>query len=230
MATGLTDPQQAADLERALRSMEPPVCPQGLVPALAGALAASVDPQRGLSHLLRYLACLGDAGAFWDACRARPEFLRRLAAVFAASRFLSGVLWRDPQLALWLCEEALVAPPPAPDALARELEASAPRTGGRRRFRAGSGEEQGRRAGRSEGQTGGEQALEGHAGEEHGGERRGRRAVAGPRSREQAARAGRTEGRRSKAGRAESRRARSTRPPCCCASRTGICCAWGRAT
>ena len=153
MATGLTDSQRAADLERALRSMEPPVGPRGLVPALAGALAASVDPQRGLSHLLRYLACLGDAGAFWDACRARPEFPRRLAAVFAASRFLSGVLWRDPQLALWLCEEALVAPPPAPDALVQNSI---------------------------------------------------RRSTA--------------------------RRARSTRPPSCCASRTGICCAWGRAT
>ena len=167
MANGLTDPQQAADLERALRAMEPPVCPQGLVPALVGALAASVDPQRGLSHLLRFLDCLGGAGAFWDACRDRPELLRHLAAVFAASRFLSGVLWRDPLLALWLCEEALVAPAPAPDALARELEQALQGRAGEKR----TGEGQAGEDRTLQDQAGGEQALEGHAGEEHGGKR-----------------------------------------------------------
>ncbi|MDE0207719.1 MAG: hypothetical protein OXP66_17020 [Candidatus Tectomicrobia bacterium] len=122
MDSGLTDPQQAAELDRALRAMEPPVCPPGLVPALTSALLASVDPPRGLSHLLRFLSSAGDAHVFWEACRGRSEFLPHLAAVFAASRFLSGVLWRDPQLALWLCDEALYAPPPAPDALAEQLD------------------------------------------------------------------------------------------------------------
>ena len=122
MASGLTDSLQAAELDRVLRSVDPPVCPPGLVPSVAAALAASVDPQRGLSNLLRLLSSLGDASAFWEACRKRPEFLPHLADVFAASRYLSGVLWRDPQLALWLCEEALYAPPPAAAALAEQLD------------------------------------------------------------------------------------------------------------
>ena len=122
MDAGLTDPQQAAELDCALRSMEPPVCPPGFVPAVTRALAASVDPQRGLSHLLRFLSSLGDTQVFWEACAGRPEFLPHLAAVFAASRFLSGILWRDPRLALWLCDDALYAPTPAPDGLAEQLD------------------------------------------------------------------------------------------------------------
>ena len=122
MAFGLSDSLQAAELDRALRSMEPPACPSDLVPALVSALLASVDPQRGLSHLLRFLSSLGDASGFWDACRKKPERLRRLAAVFAASHLLSGVLWRDPQLAFWLCDEALHGPPPKPTALAEQLD------------------------------------------------------------------------------------------------------------
>lgn len=133
MDSGLTDTQQAAELDRALRSMEPPVCPPGFVSALTTALVASVDAQRGLSHLLRFLSSAGDAAVFWEACRGRPEFLPHLAAVFAASRFLSGVLWRDPQLSLWLCDEALYAPPPTPEALAKQLD---------RALRGQAGEEQ----------------------------------------------------------------------------------------
>ena len=133
MDSGLTDTQQAAELDRALRSMEPPVCPPGLVPALTSALLASVDPQRGLSHLLRFLSSVGDGAVFWEACSGRPEFLPHLTAVFAASRFLSGVLWRDPQLSLWLCDEALYAPPPTPEALAKQLD---------RALRGQAGEEQ----------------------------------------------------------------------------------------
>ena len=121
MAAVLSDSLQAAELDRALRSMDPPACPSDLVAALVSAIAASVDPQRGLPHLLRYLSSLGDASAFWDACRGQPEFLRHLAAVFAASHYLSGVLWRDPQLALWLHDEALYAPSPPPAALAELL-------------------------------------------------------------------------------------------------------------
>ena len=98
------------------------MCPPDLVPALGSALLASVDPQRGLSHLLRYLSFIGDDAAFWDACRRQQDNLRHLAAVFAASRFLSGVLWRDPQLAFWLCDETLNAPPTPPVALTEQLD------------------------------------------------------------------------------------------------------------
>ena len=122
MASGSADSLQAAELDRALRSMDPPACSPDLVPALVAALLASVDPQRGLSHLLRFLSAIGDAAPFWEACRGRPDCLRHLVAVFAASRFLSGVLWREPRLASWLCEEVMYAPPPPPTALAAELD------------------------------------------------------------------------------------------------------------
>ena len=121
MASGISDSHQAADLRRALRGTGSPACPSDLVPTVVSALLASVDPQRALSHLLRYLTCLGDASAFWAACRERPDFLRHLAGIFAASHFLSGILWRDPQLAFWLRDEALYAPPLTPEGLEAQL-------------------------------------------------------------------------------------------------------------
>ena len=121
MASGISDSHQAADLLRALRGIGSPACPSDLVPTVVAALLASVDPQRALSHLLRYLTCLGDASAFWDACRERPDFLRHLAGIFAGSHFLSGILWRDPQLAFWLRDEALYAPPMTPADLETQL-------------------------------------------------------------------------------------------------------------
>ena len=122
MTFGSSDSTNAAELDRALRSLEPPGCPSDLVPTVVSALLASVDPQRGLSHLLRFVASVGDTAALWDACRGQPEWLRHLAAVFAASRFLSGVLWRDPQLAFWLRDEALYAPSPPLAVLSERLD------------------------------------------------------------------------------------------------------------
>ena len=122
MTSGSSDSTLAAELDRAVRSVDPAGCPSDLAPTVVSALLASVDPQRALSHLLRFLASVGDAAAFWEACRSQPEWLRHLAAVFAASRLLSGVLWRDPQLAFWLRDEALYAPPPLPAALAEQLD------------------------------------------------------------------------------------------------------------
>ena len=123
MASDIPAARQAADLSRALHDANPPVCPPDFVPVVVSALLASVDPPRALSHLLRYLACLGDASAFWDGCRERPEFLRHLAVIFASSHFLSGVLWRTPQLAFWLRDEALYAPPATPSDLETQLNA-----------------------------------------------------------------------------------------------------------
>ena len=124
MASRSSDSLQAAELDRALRSMDPPVCPSDIVPAIVSALLGSVDPQRGLSHLLRFLSSLGDASAFWEACRSQPEWLRHLAAVFAASHLLTSFLWRDPQLAFWLRDDALYAPPPPPAAHVEQLDQS----------------------------------------------------------------------------------------------------------
>ena len=123
MASGISAADQAAELSRALRGVSPSVCPSDAVPAVVSALLASVDPQRALVHLLRYLACLGEASEFWAACREQPEFLRRMTGIFASSHFLSGVLWRDPQLAFWLCDEALHAPSPTPAELEDQLGA-----------------------------------------------------------------------------------------------------------
>jgi len=80
MACDLSGSPQAAELDRVLRSTDPAACPSDLVPAVVSALLASVDPQRGLSHLLRFLASLGDAAAFWDGCRSQPQWLCHLAA------------------------------------------------------------------------------------------------------------------------------------------------------
>ena len=71
--------------------------------------------------MLRYLECLGDASVFWKACREQSEFLRGLVGIFASSHFLSSILWRDPQLAFWLRDEALYAPPATPDDLEAQL-------------------------------------------------------------------------------------------------------------
>ncbi len=119
MTSGSSDFHHAAELRRALCG----VAPSAFVPAAVSALLASVDPQRALSHLLRYLACLGETSVFWDMCHERPEFLRGMAVIFASSHFLSGLLWRDPQLAFWLRDEALHAPSPTPDGLEAQLGA-----------------------------------------------------------------------------------------------------------
>lgn len=122
MASGMPASHQAADLSRALLAVNPAVCPPDFAPTVVSALLASVDPQRALAHLMRYLECLGDAPAFWDACREQPEFLRGITVIFASSHFLSGILWRDPQLAFWLLDEALYALPASPVALEKQLD------------------------------------------------------------------------------------------------------------
>lgn len=121
MASGISGSHQAAELSRTLRDANPPACPSAFVPAVVSALLDSVDPPRALAHLLHYLRCLSDVSAFWDGCREQPEFLRSMAVIFASSHFLSGILWRDPQLAFWLRDEALYAPPATPDDLEAQL-------------------------------------------------------------------------------------------------------------
>ena len=111
MASGILASHQAAELSRALRDENPLSCPPDLIPAVVSTLLESVDPYRARSYLLRYLECLGDTSVFWEACREQSEFLRGVTIIFASSHYLSGILWRDPQLAFWLRDEALFAPP-----------------------------------------------------------------------------------------------------------------------
>ena len=110
MASGIPASHQAAELSRPLRDGNPLSCPPDLISAVVSALLESVDPYRARSHLLRYLECLGDASVFWGTCREQSEFLRGLVGILASSHFLSSILWRDPQLAFWLRDEALYAP------------------------------------------------------------------------------------------------------------------------
>ena len=121
MTSGVPDSPQAVELSRALHDGNPLSCPPDLIPAVVSALLESVDPYRARSHLLRYLECLGDTSVFWGACRAQSEFLRGVTVIFASSHYLSGILWRDPQLAFWLRDEALYAPPATPDDLEAQL-------------------------------------------------------------------------------------------------------------
>ena len=123
MASGIPASHQAAELSRALRDGNPLSCPPDLIPAVVSALLESVDPYRARSHLLRYLECLGDASVFWEACREQSEFLRGVTVIFASSHYLSGILWRDPQLAFWLRDEALYAPPTPRNDLEAQLSA-----------------------------------------------------------------------------------------------------------
>jgi glutamate-ammonia-ligase adenylyltransferase len=123
MASGIPASHQAAELCRALRDGNPLSCPPDLISAVVSALLESVDPYRARSHLLRYLECLGDASVFWEACREQSEFLRGLVGIFASSHFLSSILWRDLQLAFWLRDEALCAPPVPPSDLEAQLTA-----------------------------------------------------------------------------------------------------------
>ena len=123
MASGIPASHQAAELSRPLREGNPLSCPPDLISAVVSALLESVDPYRARSHLLRYLECLGDASVFWKACREQSEFLGGLVGIFASSHFLSSILWRDPQLAFWLRDEALYAPPATPSDLEAQLTA-----------------------------------------------------------------------------------------------------------
>ena len=116
-----TYPRLAADLALVLRHTDPQTVPALCVVELARAVLASVDPQRAVNHLLRYLDNVPDIVAFWTAVVQYPEALAGMVRLFASSQLLSSILWRRPQLLFWLLEGTLWAPPPAPAVLAAEL-------------------------------------------------------------------------------------------------------------
>jgi glutamate-ammonia-ligase adenylyltransferase len=115
-----------ADLALVLRHTDHRTIPVTLVPELARTVLTSVDPQRAVNHVLRYLDNLPDVAAFWTAVAQHPEAFAVLVRLCASSQLFSSMLWRQPQLLFWLLEDALWATPPAPDelaeALARRLE------------------------------------------------------------------------------------------------------------
>ena len=116
-----TYPRVVADLALVLRHTDHRTVPVTLVPELARAVLASVDPQRAVNHLLRYLDNVPDSAAFWTAVARHPKAFAELVRLFASSHLLSSILWRHPHLLFWLLDGALWAPPPTPPVLAEEL-------------------------------------------------------------------------------------------------------------
>jgi [glutamine synthetase] adenylyltransferase / [glutamine synthetase]-adenylyl-L-tyrosine phosphorylase len=113
-------PRLASELALVLRHADQQTVSATLVVALAQAILASVDPPRAVNHLLRYLDNVPDLVAFWATVARYPEAFIGIVRLFASSQLLSSILWRRPQLLVWLLEGALWAPPPAPAVLATE--------------------------------------------------------------------------------------------------------------
>ena len=104
-----------------LRHADQQTVPATLVVEFTQAALASVDPQRAINHLLRYLDHVPDIAAFWATAVQYPEAFVGMMRLFASSQLLSSLLWRRPQLLFWLLEGALWAPPPPPAVLAADL-------------------------------------------------------------------------------------------------------------
>jgi glutamate-ammonia-ligase adenylyltransferase len=111
----------ANDMALLLRGVTRHTVPPETVRTLLQSILASADPQRAVNHLLRYLDCLDDPRSLWDALQHPPQAMTSVVTVFAASQFLSSILWRRPQLLFWLLEEALWQPRPTPPSLAEDL-------------------------------------------------------------------------------------------------------------
>jgi [glutamine synthetase] adenylyltransferase / [glutamine synthetase]-adenylyl-L-tyrosine phosphorylase len=114
-------PHLAVELALVLRHANQQTVPATLVIEFTQAVLASVDPQRAINHLLRYLDNVPDIAAFWATVVQYPEAFVGMMRLFASSQLLSSILWRRPQLLFWLLEDALWAPPPPPEVLAAEL-------------------------------------------------------------------------------------------------------------
>jgi glutamine synthetase adenylyltransferase len=114
-------PRLAGELALVLRYADQQTVPATLVIEFTQAVLASVDPQRAINHLLRYLDNVPDIAVFWSTVVQYPETFVGMMRLFASSQLLSSILWRRPQLLFWLLEGALWAPPPPPAVLAAEL-------------------------------------------------------------------------------------------------------------
>jgi glutamate-ammonia-ligase adenylyltransferase len=114
-------PQLASDLTQLLRGTTTDMAPPEMVHALLRALLTSVDPQRAMNHLLRYVDCLNPPDTLWTAWRQKPQAIAYVVTLFAASQFLSSILYRRPQRLFWLLEGALMSSRPTPADLEEEL-------------------------------------------------------------------------------------------------------------
>src|SRR5207237_3431720 len=114
-------PRLAVELALVLRHTDQQIVPSTLVIEFTQAILASVDPQRAINHLLRYLDNVPDIGAFWATVVRYPEAFVGLMPLFASSQSLSSILWRRPQLLFWLLQSSLWPTPPPPARLPTAL-------------------------------------------------------------------------------------------------------------
>src|SRR5262245_46795130 len=114
-------PRLAVELALVLRHADQQIVPATLVIEFTQAVLASVDPQRAINHLLRYLDNVPDIATFWATVVQYPKAFVGIMRLFASSQLLSSILWRRPQLLFWLLEGALWASPPPSTVLAAEL-------------------------------------------------------------------------------------------------------------
>jgi glutamate-ammonia-ligase adenylyltransferase len=114
-------PQIVTDLALVLCHTDQCTIPAPLVQELASAVLASVDPQRAVNHLLRYLDNVPDVTAFWTAVVQQPPALAALVRLLASSQLLSSILWRRPQLFFWLLAGAWWDPAPGANVLTATL-------------------------------------------------------------------------------------------------------------
>ena len=98
------DPQLVTDLADVLAPHKLPI---ETVQTLAQTILTSVDPQRTINHLIRYLDRLTPCEKLWQALQQHPQAIAYMLNIFAGSQFLSHILFRRPELLLWLLDGAL---------------------------------------------------------------------------------------------------------------------------
>jgi len=69
-----------------------------LAAAFARAIAAAPDPERAMNNLDRFIVGVGARAFYYQLLVDRPELVERLAGLFAASEYLSGILATHPRL------------------------------------------------------------------------------------------------------------------------------------
>ena len=111
-------PQVTHDLATALA---PHNLDMDTIRALARAIVNSVDPQRSLNYLIRFIDGPQGSKSLWQVFAQHPPSVAYLINTFAGSQFLSHILLRTPELLFWLLEGAMVTPTPGVDALKEQL-------------------------------------------------------------------------------------------------------------
>ncbi len=97
--------------------------PEQLAGALSAELAESPAPDRALVRLQRFLEASPEPGPEAARMAAQTPYLRMLLRIFAQSNFLTDIVLRHPDYALWLWEGARLDITPSRDNLLSELAA-----------------------------------------------------------------------------------------------------------